>query len=194
MEYIKKTDYDYIMNKYHDQSEPYEGTEDKFKRHDVIFDAQTGMDGDEIQKKVLENDSASEHMSHPVRKANAFAYILENTRISCDSRDPFPAINTVDRPLGLTVIKKWWDEVFEKIIPETEKKRAFLEDAGIVTIWPDYDHSVPDWDRVFALGFKGILDESERMRSSRTLTDKEEAFFDGIKTPILSLVTTKFLP
>ena len=188
MEYIKKTDYDYIMNKYHDQSKPYEGTEDKFKRYDAIFDAQTGMDGDEMQKKILENDSASEHMSHPVRKANALAYVLKNTRISCDSRDPFPAINTVDRPLGLTVIKKWWDEVFEEIIPETEKKRAFLEDAGIVTIWPDYDHSVPDWDRIFDLGFTGLLDESERMRSSRVLTDKEEVFFEGIKITYTAII------
>ena len=78
--------------------------------------------------------------------------------------------------------------MFEEVIPETEKKRAHLERSGIVTMWPDYDHSVPMWDRVLDLGFAGLLEESEKARSSKVLTDEEEAFFEGIKITYTAII------
>ena len=171
MEYIKKNDYDYIMNKYHDSSKHFDG-HTRFIRRDELFSAETGMDGEEIKEEILHRDEEMCDLPHPVRKAIAFAYILKNTKISCDDSDIFPAINMIDRPLNSTIVQKWRKEVFGEIIPETEKKRAYLEKAGIVTMWPDYDHSVPVWDRIFNLGFAGLLEESEKIRSSKTLTDK----------------------
>ena len=56
-----------------------------------------------------------------------------------------------------------------------------MERDGVVTIWPDYDHSVPVWDRLLTLGFSGILEESEKARKCHILTEKEDAFFEGIK-------------
>ena len=159
MKYIKDADYEYILNKYHDTTKPYDGLGDRFKRYDDIFDLSTGMDGEEIKKNILINDEKMEALPHPIRKAYAFEYVLKNTRISCDSRDIFPAINMIDRPLNNTVVKKWYNEVFNDLIPETEKKRSHYEKTGIATMWPDYDHSVPYWDRILSLGFSGILDQ-----------------------------------
>ncbi len=187
MEYIKKADYDYIMNKYHDSTKPFDSFA-RFIRRDEIFAEETGMDGEKIKEEILRRDEKISHLPHPVRKAMAFAFVLENTKISCDSRDIFPAINMIDRPLNSTIIQKWRKEVFGEIIPETEKKRAFLEEAGIVTLWPDYDHSVPVWDRIFDSGFTGLLEESEKIRSSKTLTDKEDAFFEGIKITYTAII------
>ena len=116
-----------------------------------------------------------------MRKARALDYVLSNTRIACDSRDRYPAINMLDRPLNATLIRQWQAEVFGEKIPEVEARRAFLEREGIVTIWPDYDHSVPHWDRLFQLGFAGILEESERIRRAKERNDKEEGFFEGIR-------------
>ena len=107
--------------------------------------------------------------------------ILKNTRIACDERDIFPAIQMIDRPLSKTVIKAWRREVFEETIPEVEARRSQLEREGIVTVWPDYDHSVPVWERLFSLGFVGILEESEKVRASKNLTVEENAFFEGIR-------------
>lgn len=180
MEYIKNTDYPYIINKYHDTAKPFDSFK-RFIRRDEIFSAQTGMAGEDILAGILREDEANRQLPHPVRKAMAFAYVLRNTRISCDSRDRFPAINMIDRPLNATIIAKWKKEVFNEIIPEVEEKRRHLEQAGIVTIWPDYDHSVPVWSRIFDLGFAGLLAESERARSGRTLTADEAAFFEGIR-------------
>ena len=187
MEYIKKNDYDYIMNKYHDSSKPFDSFA-RFIRRDEIFSPETGMYGEKIKEEILSRDEKISQLPHPVRKAIAFDYVLENTKISCDSRDIFPAINMIDRPLNSTIVKKWRKEVFGEIIPETEKKRAYLEKSGIVTIWPDYDHSVPLWERVFGLGFAGLLEESEKMRAAKTLTEEENAFFESIKITYSAII------
>ena len=139
------------------------------------------MAPEDIIEGITENDAIYAEFSHPVRKARALEYVLKNTRISCDGRDIFPAINMIDRPLSKTIIKKWREEVFTETIPNVEARRSQLERDGIVTIWPDYDHSVPVWDRLFSLGFVGILEESESIRKSKERNTEEDVFFEGIK-------------
>lgn len=187
MEYIKQTDYEYIINKYHDTNVPFDPFS-RFIRRDELFSSDTGLPAEEIYKGIMEENEKIRHLPHAIRKAKAFEYVLCNTRISCDSRDRFPAINMIDRPIGETLIKEWKSEVFERILPEIEEKRAFFEESGAVTIWPDFDHSVPIWDRIFDLGFAGLLAESENMRINRTLTEEENAFFEGIKITYSAIV------
>ncbi len=180
MRYIYQQDYEYIVNKYHDASEPFDG-HDRFIRRDELFSSDSGSTQEMILIGIMDNDTKYKSLPHPIRKARALEYVLKNTRISCDKRDIFPAINMIDRPLSKTVIKEWKNEVFTKIIPKVEAKRSQLEHDGTVTIWPDYDHSVPVWDRLFSLGFFGILEESEKARVSKRRTKEEDAFFEGIK-------------
>ena len=180
MEYIPQEAYEYIINKYHDTALPFDPLK-RFVRHDKLFSPETGMDADEIKTGILEQDVRLEALSHPVRKARALQYVLENTRIACDSRDIFPAINAIDRPLLSTVVKKWKKEVLEQVVPEAEAVRAQLEREGIANISLDYSHSVPNWDRLLQYGFPGLLEESEKARNSRALTEEEDAFFEGIK-------------
>lgn len=188
MEYIKDVDYEYISNKYHDASKPFNSFA-RFIRRDGIFSVETGMDGDKIKENILLEDKEIEHLPHPIRKAKAFAFILANTRISCDNRDRFPAINAIDRPLNATLIAKWNNEVFGERIPEVGKRRWELERDGIVTMWPDYDHSVPVWDRIFDLGFTGLLQESEAARQNNLLTQEQDAFFEGIKITYEAIIS-----
>lgn len=177
---IKPDDYSYIIQKYADDPR---ATPERYRfvRQDKIFDEKTGLDGDFIISQILKVDEKNEHLPHPVRKAKVLEYVLKNTRISCDRRDRFPAINSVDRPLKTTLIEKWRSEVFDGTIADVEARRAQLERDGIVTIWVDYDHSTPNWSRIFKFGFPGLLAESEKARNSSTLTEKEDAFFEGIK-------------
>ena len=72
MEYICDRDYDYIMNKYHDQNKPFNAHR-RFIRHDEIFDETTGMAGDDIIAGILAQDETLASLPHPVRKAQAFA-------------------------------------------------------------------------------------------------------------------------
>jgi len=172
MRYIKECDYEYIKSKH---------PETRFKRKDENFSQSSGMSPENILTGIIENDKLYEELPHPVRKAKALEFVLKNTRIDCDERDIFPNINMIDRPLGKTVISKWNKEVFAGIIPQVEANRRQLERDGIVTIWPDYDHSVPVWDRLLALGFAGILEESETIRKSKERSPEEDAFFEGIR-------------
>lgn len=191
MEYIKNRDYEYIINKYHRQDQPFNPFV-RFLRRDERFEQNSGLAPEEIFAGIREQDQSLTHLPHPIRKAKAFAYILENTRISCDPRDIFPSINMIDRPLNQTLIADWRREVFTEIIPEVEQKRAYFEKNGIATLWPDFDHSVPFWDRLFELGFSGILAESEATRATfDDLTEEQAAFFEGIRityTAILAFI------
>ena len=180
MEYIKQSDYDYIANKYHDTSKPFD-PHVRFIRRDELFSPDTGLSPEEIGEGICTEDEKHADKPHPVRKALALQYVLKNTRISCDPRDIFPAINMVDRPLKKSLIDKWKKEVFTSNLPEVAAHRSQLEKDGIVTMWLDYDHSVPVWDRVLALGFAGLLRESEQARRSKALTPEQEAFFEGIR-------------
>ena len=71
MEYICDRDYDYIINKYHDQNKPF-NSHRRFIRHDEIFDATTGIAGDDIIAGIWEQDKALSALPHPIRKAHAF--------------------------------------------------------------------------------------------------------------------------
>ena len=177
---IKNEDYEYIRNKYHDTSRPFDPF-NRFIRRDELFSSETGMDPEQLLAHISLQDEEHAHESHPVRKAYAMSFVLKNTRISCDPRDIFPAINMVDRPLREALIEKWKKEIFTDFIPEVGAKRAQLENDGIVTMWLDYDHSVPVWDRIFELGFEGLLRESEAARASRELSPEQNDFFEGIR-------------
>ena len=179
MEYIKDQDYQYIKNKYHDTKKPFNSLA-RFIRNDDIFSEDTGMDAEAIKAEFLANDEKNLHLSHHIRKAIAFAYTLDNTRILCDSRDRFPAINAISRSISV-LQNKWRRELFEEILPACGAKIAELEQAGIVTIWPDFDHAVPLGERIFSLGFSGLLAESEAARRSKPRNEEEDAFFEGIR-------------
>ena len=180
MEYIKQSDYDYIINKHHDATKPWNGM-GRFVRRDHLFHPTTGMDADSLREGFLAQDETLKHLPHPIRKAKALEFIMKNTRISCDPRDRYPSVNANDRPLKKTIIDNWKREVLKGIVSEVGAKRSYLEHAGIATIWPDYDHSVPVWERVLSLGFAGLLRESEEARAKGTWDEKQEAFFEGIK-------------
>ena len=191
MEFICDKDYEYIKSKYFHFDTDFK-TKDKaayenatgmerFTRVDSLFDESTGIDGSEIRRMILEEDKKIEHLSHPVRKALALRLVLRNTRIRCDARDIFPSINCIDRPLDATIIGMWKKEVFENVIPEVNNKRLLFCNECIATIWPDYCHSVPIFERLLGLGYRGLLEESEKARRVGTNTEEEEAFFEGIK-------------
>ena len=180
MEFIKSQDLDYIRNKYHDTAKPFDPHQ-RFVRNDAIFSPDSGMAPDGIYAGIWENDALYAGKSRVIRKARGLSYILQNTRISCDARDIFPAINMIDRPLRRTLIDTWRQETYRNCIPEVNARRLQLERDGIATIWPDFDHSVPVWDDVLALGFPGLLARSERIRAGKERSAAEEDFFEGIR-------------
>ena len=184
---IKENDYEYIMQKYADNPEPLV-TRSRFVRQDRIFDEATGLDGDTIISELCKLDKENEHLSHTVRKAKALEFVLKNTRISCDPRDIFPAINSTDRPLLKSVISKWREEIFGGILTDTKRTMTKYTNSALCTIWPDFDHSVPGFDRLFSIGFFGILKEAEEAKGTRALTEGQRDFFESVAISYSALV------
>ena len=191
MEFICDRDYEYIRDKYFHFETDFSAKDEKayingvgmerFNRVDANFDENTGLPCERIKEMILEQDERNEELPHAVRKAMALRLVLQNTRIRCDERDIFPAVNCIDRPLDATIIQKWRREIFENVIPENNAKRVLFCDECIATIWPDYCHSVPNFERMLSLGFAGLLRESEEARAKSENTAEEEAFFEGVK-------------
>ena len=184
MEYICDRDLAYIKNKYHDTTKPYDHFQ-RFILNDGIYDPATGLDGESMCRLVREEDAKIAHLPHSLRKARAFRLVLENTRLDTDPRDYFPAIHAQDRKPIAQLIGLWKHEVFtKKLPPEVGADLSRLERAAACASWLDYDHNIPIWDRLFALGFPGILAEAkaarETLAAKSPLTERQEAFFEGI--------------
>ena len=192
MEYVENAELAYILNKYHDAKKPFDGFH-RFIRRDGLFDADSGMEAEALYEAVIENDRRLTGESHPIRKARALAMLLENTRLSCDARDRFPAVNVLDRPIKRCLVKRWRAEVFGELLPETERRRAQLEQDGAATILPDFDHSTPFWGSLLRFGFSGLIRECETAREKRAsaqpLTREKADFYEAVRLAYTAMVT-----
>ena len=187
MQYIKNEDYEYIMKKYADNPASVHGR-NRFIRQDRIFDEKTGLNGDEIIKNIAVEDEKHKNLSRTMRKALALEYVLKNTRISCDRRDIFPAINSLDRPVWKGLCFNWYLKVFREDIPEVFERMEHYTNEKICTVWVDFDHSTPDFDRLFDLGFVGILKEAEAKAASAEITEEQRDFYNGVVTTYKAII------
>ena len=173
-----------ILNKYHRLDQPYNSFQ-RFAYHGWECDPDTGLDDAGIKQKIREICESSAGQPHPVVQARAFAAVLDNTRIAVSPHDWYVGIYGWGR-LPLEFTRNVWNrQLFEKVLPDTAREMAELNRTGTVTLWPDYDHSVPDWDAVFRLGFPGLLERVKRYheahRRAGALSEREEAFFQGME-------------
>ncbi len=168
--------------------------ERKFKQQ--VCDRNTGLDNETIKKNVMALADNLTGRPHEVIKAEAFAYVCENVQINVNPHDWFVAFgcwDRYDRPLS-PLIGKWDAEVNAKSL----KCGQLLDNqnqTGASKMWKDFDHSVPDWDAIFSLGFPGLLERARRYRGEREergeLNDAARAYFEGIEityTAILAML------
>ena len=163
-----------------------------FEEGSGIFSRDKIMDG---VADILKN---MEGQPHSLIKATAFAYVLDNAAIEINPIDWF-GINfsgwyirkiaeKAEKYTGfhspLKILNRYW-------INTTYKPKEFI-DAGIGIVecgagefWCDYDHSVPDWDSILTLGFRGILERANRCRDEKikdgTLTEAQRQFYTSVE-------------
>ena len=187
-------DRSFIENKYHKTDEPF-NPYSRMAYHGYDFDKSTGLEDEEIKDGLSKLYEKTKDLPHPVAKAYAVKYVLENTKIDINEHDLFVGLWSVNRLANSVTLNKWNAEVFETILPKVKQKMNDMNESGAVAIWPDFDHVVPDWDAILCLGFPGLkkrAEEYKELHKARgTLTPETEAFFDGIiieYTAIIALV------
>ena len=174
----------FIENKYHMTNEPF-NPYNRMAYHGYDYDVSTGMGDDEIKAGLKNLYEKIKDLPHPIAKAYAVKYTLDNTRIDVNEHDYFVGFYSVNRLASAIGQWKWYGEVFDKIIPKTKALIDDMNNSGAVTVWPDFDHVVPDWNSLLTLGFSGIIERVKSYRQKHaeggTLTDEAAAYFDGME-------------
>ena len=73
-------DRNYLENKYHKTDEPFNPFE-RMAYHGYAFDENTGLDDEHIRQGLRDLEPKLSSLAHPIAKAKAVSYVLENTRI-----------------------------------------------------------------------------------------------------------------
>ena len=148
-------------------------------RQDVT-DRSTGLDVPGLKKLLTEIMAAGKASgeSWRITKAKCFAAEVEKMSIDVSPLDWFPAItiwDRNDRPIRL-VIGKRAGEVNARMLPDWVRKewQAGNKD-GSWNMWQDFDHSVPDWRVIMALGYPGMKKRLEKYAVAG------DPFYEGLK-------------
>lgn len=179
----------YIERKFHNPDEEF----DPFIRmvyHGEGYDMDTGLSDEEIIAglKALDLDK----LPHPVARAMAISYVLENERLYINEHDYFVGLYSLNRLANQVTFNKWQES--SRLL--REKELVELSDdfnkSGAVAIWTDYDHVVPDWKSLMELGFKGVLDRAKGAKEAHIkkgdLTDEMAAYYEGIEIQYSAII------
>ena len=132
------------------------------------------MDREEIIAGIERLADEMQGVPHPTVKAAAIAYVLDNAAIEVNPLDWFglnfcgwmtqAAMKRAGGDLGLcrptnVLSRRWISELTPP--PAFEEAAKGIWETGAGLFYPDYDHSVPDWDSVIGLGFRGLLERAQ---------------------------------
>ncbi len=173
-----------IENKYHKTNEPF----DPYARmayHGYAFEESTGLSDKEIIAGLDALSSELDKLPHPIAKATAIKYVLDNTKIDVNEHDVFVGFWSVNRLATKITLDKWYQgELAQNELKETKLRMDDMCNSGAVDIWPDFDHVIPDWDSILALGFKGLRERAAKYhqmhKEQGTLTAEMDSHFKGI--------------
>ena len=123
-----------------------------------VTDPATGVDKAKAKAKILDLSRELEPKEPwNVVKATCFAWLCDNVAIDVSPLDWFPAFslwNRYDRPMN-AVTGRRNAEIDKKYYPEMRARMNKGNAIGRYTVWKDFDHIIPEWDKVLPLGFPG---------------------------------------
>ena len=124
-----------------------------------VTDPATGVDKAKAKAKILALSRELEPKEPwNVVKATCFAWLCDNVAIDVSPLDWFPAFslwNRYDRPMN-AVTGRRNAEIDKKYYPEMRARINKGNAIGRYMVWKDFDHIIPEWDKVLKLGFPGM--------------------------------------
>ena len=124
-----------------------------------VTDRSTGIDNATACADVLKLAGELEPVEPwNVVKARCFAYLCDNIAIDVSPYDWFPAFacwNRYKRPLS-SVIWRRNGKIGAQFYPSIGQEINEGNRIGKWMVWKDFDHIIPEWDKVIPLGFPGM--------------------------------------
>ena len=124
-----------------------------------VTDPKTGLGADALKVQVEKLARELEPKEDwAVVKATCYAYVSDNMSIDVSPLDWYPAIsiwNRYNRPLT-SVARERDGRVARKYYPEILGPMYAGNNTGRWMVWKDFDHIVPEWEKILALGFPGM--------------------------------------
>jgi len=174
----------YIENKYHNTNESFNALRHR-EYHGYEYDPATGLTDDEINQGLAELVKNLEDRSRDVIKARAVEFVLENTRIDVNENDYFPGIYSWGRLIDQYTIDLWHKQArreTEKTL--NNKNLTTFSQTGTAWFSLDFDHTVPDYESMAALGFRGILNRAQAayqaLEEKSEITQSQKDFFTAL--------------
>lgn len=166
------------------------------------FNPDSGLDIKTLEHNALSLADNMAGEAHPVIKARVVEYILDHAQLAINPLDWFGFhLNVTEvvakRDVGWqlkrildSLCRKWIDELNRVPVKiYTEERASQGREDGLFVMYPDYDHSTPNWEDILNLGFSGLL---ERVRSCRKkhakLSPEQTAFFDGMEITFTAII------
>ena len=124
-----------------------------------VTDPSTGVDAATARERILAiADELEPKEPWNVVKAECFAWLCDNVAIDVSPLDWFPAFslwNRYGRPMN-SVTWRRNAAIEKKFYPEVRARVDKGNAIGRWTMWKDFDHIIPEWDKVLPLGFPGM--------------------------------------
>ena len=131
----------------------------EWKWREDVTDPTTGVTQEQARENLLKISKELESReTWNVVKAECFAWLCDNLSIDVSSLDWFPAFACWDRYARPMSPVLWWrnGRIEQKYYPAILPRMWKGNEQGRWMIWKDFDHIIPEWDKVLTLGFPGM--------------------------------------
>ena len=188
---VTETDRYYIERKYHDPEKEF-NPHRRMAYHGIGYTEESGLDDQGLLDGLKNLENEISHFPHPVARAKAIKYVLENERVYINAHDYFVGLYSLGRLANSITFSKWEKQSLSlRDQALVEQSKAFNQ-SGAVMIWTDYDHVVPDWKSLMESGFAGIRERARKYRAEHmqngTLNEETAAFFEGIEIEYSAII------
>lgn len=180
---ISNIDRYFIERKYHNPDEEFNAFA-RMTYHGTGYIEDSGLDDEGILNGLKELYEDIKDLPHPVSRAKAIKYVLENERVYINEHDYFVGLYSLNRLANSVTFNTWEAESHKLRNSELLQQCKDFHEAFAIMYWVDYDHVVPDWQSLMELGFVGIVKRAEEYRqlhiTNGSYTDTVKDYFDAI--------------